>query len=183
MRLFLDEGERQLLARLGAGVSNVSVYRTGMYPTAVVFTVPDCSQIKLFATEEVIDSEFEVFPARASAGGVGDAPGMTMDWMVGLPVVRVSILRKSEWIEAADNETKALMLGGSEGATVQHEGKSQDIPAGALSEVSLDAGIEIEFDDGRTLLVATSMFPYALYVSGCDFSESSDAQIYERQSL
>ena len=183
MELDISDFERDLLSRIRNGVAEIRVYKAGLYPTVASFVLADGDLVTIRAREVGIAPKFEVFPISVSAELLAADPEQVIDCKDRSSGLSVSVLRKSEWSVATSLEDQAQMVGDPEGSTTQYEGKAIDVPSDPLNSVVLDAGVEITGPDGWSFIVATSMFPFALYVSDCDFSEAVDATVYERQEL
>ena len=179
----LDNTERELLSSLKDGLAEIRVYKAGLYPTAVSFVLNSGNIVTVRAIGEGVAPRFEVFPISVTAQVLSVEPEQVIDCGDHSDSLELAILRKAEWSVSSTQEEKSQMLGDTEGATTQYEGKASDIPKSAISHVSLDAGVEIRGADGWSFLIATSMFPFALYVSDCAFSESADPSIYDRLSV
>ena len=184
MKFELSEFERELLMSLREGIAQILIYKLGpLYPSLVSLTSQCGKTVTLGVREEYVGYRFEVFPLRVTDNKLSSKPDQIMECSNVNSHCTVSILQKSEWDEPASDETKAVMLGNPDGATTLYEGRASDIPDCAINQATLQAGIEITGDDGGRVLIATSMFPYSLYVSGCDFSEAFDPDVYERIKL
>lgn len=183
MQFELGEAEKQLLSCLKEGFSKILVYKTGRYPTAVSFVLENEKVVTVRSSEKAVAPCFEVFPIQVSEDVIRRDPEKVIECRNEGRDQKISILQKSDWTVPATEKDKARMLGDPDGSMVQFEGKSTDIPANALSNATLQAGLKIEGSDGWSFQVATSMFPYALYVSDCDFSESANSNVYESLEL
>jgi len=183
MDIEIEGGEKELLRTLKNGISKVLVYKSGLYPTAVSFLLEDGTTISIRVKEEHIADRFEVFPISITKDVPNAAPGQEFDGSEFTPNKGISILTKTEWDRPATANERQAMVGDTAGATVQTEGKLSDIPGNALNRVSLHAGIEIARNNKTPFIIASSMFPYALYVTDCDFSEQINDKFYDRENL
>ncbi|MFC4348126.1 hypothetical protein ACFO5Q_09745 [Kordiimonas lipolytica] len=176
MNLDLDAQELELLRRLKTDVSQISVYKTEPYPSAVSFELSNGGVVTLTARSEDVAPRFEVFPLQVTDRRIaGDA-----DLVIPCgKVARVEVLKKAEWDEPASSAVIEDLLGQADGATLQCEGGASDTPENAINRVRLDAGIRCRLADGKEFAVATSMFPFSLYVADCGFSEPLDLGIYD----
>lgn len=183
MSLKINQKELTLLRHLNGGVTRAHVFKSGLYPVAVSFEAANGGWVTLLAREVELSSRFEVFPVAISEGlyeGEPEQEIMTPELAHGCIV---SVLTKAEWDVPSTPEDKEAMLGDAQGATTQYEGKPSDVPPGELNFAILDAGVELRSMQGRAFLVATSMFPLALYVSNCEFSERVPDGAYDRLSV
>jgi hypothetical protein len=179
----LSTEERELLLSLRAGCIQILIYDVGRYPSAVSFILKDNKTVTIEAREESIAPRFEVFPISVSERVISSAPKRITECRPQKEQLEISILRKSEWSAPSNEDEKLQMIGESHNSTTQYEGKLGVVPSNAVNQATLDAGVEIKGEDGWSFYVATSMFPYALYVSDCDFSEPADLSIYDRIEL
>jgi len=174
--LELSDNEKSILRCLQKGIARIEVYKAGGYPDRVCLLSQGGTWLTLQVRCVDIGPRFEVFPISVSQNRP-ESSGMHEIDATGFngPCV-ITILRKSEWTTPCTEEEKRGLIGDASNATIQHEGSPEEAPEGS---VTLDAGIDIKDASGGRLLVATSMFPYALCVSGCDFSEIPPSEIYE----
>lgn len=183
MILEMSKTERNLLSSLKVGISQMLIFKVGLYPTSVSFRLKNNGVVTIGVKEEYLAPRFEVFPILVSEKVYRCEPETVIDLGKGIGAINVSILRKSEWDTPASDDVKSMAIGNTSNATSQCEGKLADVPSSAINQVTLDAGIEITGVTDRPILIATSMFPYALYVSDCKFSEPIDANIYDRVNI
>jgi len=183
MKFELSKKEKALLSNLQGGVSQIKIYESCGYPCRVTFVLLDGTSVTIGATEEHIFHKFEVNPASVSELQLCCDPKQIIDFNTGARPSAIFVLQKSDWVEGATDEEKVDLLGNPVGALSQSEGRAADIPENALGAVTFDAGVFIDFEHGESILVATSMFPFALYVSDCAFSEEADAEIYDHIRL
>ena len=183
MELQINDGEREQLSLIQSGVAEIRVYKAGLYPTVVSFFLADGNLVTIRAREVGIAPRFEVFPISVSAELLKVDAEQVIDCKDRSDDLSVFLLSKAEWSVPTSPEDQAQLLGDPKGSTTQYEGKAADIPADARDSVVYDAGIEIRNSDGWSFVVASSMFPFALYVSGCDFSEAVDGSLYNRLAI
>ena len=183
MEIEISDGERGQLSRIRNGVAEIRVYKAGLYPTVVSFVLADGDLVTIRAREVGIAPRFEVFPISVTAESLTAEPEQVIDCKDRSGDLSIAVLRKAEWSVPTSPEDQAQLVGDPEGSTTQYEGRAVDVPSDALNTAVLDAGVEIRNSDGWSFLVATSMFPFALYVSDCDFSEAIDATVYDRLEL
>lgn len=181
MTYTVSEKEKQALKRLRSGVSSVSIFQAGLYPTAVVFYFSDDSFVNLCARDVYVAPRFEVFPITVSDREITCEPDQVLDSDYFGEIIAVHVLSKTEWIVPSTEEDKAQMLGEASHANTQYEGRLTDVPPQATGVVTLDAGIEIQGASGKKFVVATSIFPFSLYVSDCSFSEPFDESMFDRK--
>ncbi len=179
----LSATEKTLLLSLKTGFSRILIYRSGLYPSIVSFVLESNKTVTIGAKGIDLAPRFEIFPITVAEKSTSTEPMQVIEHQIEDPHYEISILQKSEWEVPSSPTEKLQMLGEPRGSTTQYEGKLSDIPDTAINQATLHAGVEIRSDDGWSFLVATSMFPYALYVSNCDFSESADTSIYDRIEL
>jgi len=149
----------------------------------VTFEIKGGDKITLRARDVGIGPRFEVFPISVSEEEINEEPEIVIDGAPFKGKCTINILHKSEWSVSSSEEEKDQMVGDATFATTQTEGKESEIPNDAIDQVTLHAGIEIQVENGNSFIVATSMFPFALYVSNCEFSELVEPDIYERIKL
>jgi hypothetical protein len=183
MNFDISSEERLLLLSLKNGISAVKIYKSGLYPTVVTFILKTGKSVTIRAKEECVAHWFEVFPITISEQVLTSAPTLELEEPDFFPEIGLNILIKSEWTISANKEEKKQMMGSTEDAMVQFEGLPSEIPVNAKNQVTLQSGIEIYRKSGAPFIVASSMFPFALYVSNCDFSESVNETIYLREPL
>lgn len=183
MKFELSATEKKLLLSLKSGFSRILIYKSGLYPSLVSFVLENNKRVTIGAKGIDLTPRFEVFPIMVAEKTTGDGPMQVIERKSEDSHYELSILQKSEWDVPSSPTEKLQMLGESSRATTQYEGKISDIPDTAINQATLHAGVEIRSDDGWSFLVATSMFPYSLYVSDCDFSETADPSIYDRIDL
>ena len=179
MNIEINQEEIQLLSSLKKGIVKIKVYKSGLYPAVVTFVLANNKNITLRASEKGIAPRFEVFPITVSEELVNHEPEMEVNGAGFLNGCDVSLLQKAEWEVPANEADKNQMIGNTKGAMKQSEGRSSEIPKTAIHHVTLHAGIEIKDKLNNSFFVATSMFPFSLYVSNCNFSETIDPDIYE----
>lgn len=180
MHFEISKEEKILLLSLNSGISKVKIYKSGLYPSVVSFILKNGKTVTIRTKEEYVARWFEVFPISISEQDLSVSPEVELDGSDFSPEAGLYILSKSEWAVPANAEDKIKMIGNTEDAMVQSEGLASKIPPNANNQVTLHAGIEINKKSGVPFIVASSMFPYALYVSGCYFSELIDERIYDR---
>ena len=183
MKLEISEIERKLVLSLNEGIDRVNIYKCGLYPTVVTFILVNGNKVTFRARDEGIGVRFEVFPITVTEEDINGEPEKIIDGSYFKGKCNINLLEKSEWSVSSTEEEKANMVGNGALATTQHEGKESEIPSDAIEHVTLHAGVEILDENGKSFLVATSMFPFAFYVSNCEFSESANPNIYERIKL
>jgi hypothetical protein len=179
----LNNDERELISRIRNGISEIRIYKAGLYPTVVSFALVEDELVTIRAREAGVAPRFEVFPISATAEVIRGEPNQVVDCKSRSNNLSITLLRKAEWSVPTSAGEKAILLGDPKGSTTQTEGLAADIPSDALNSAVLDAGIEIRDPKGWSFQIATSMFPFALYVSNCDFSEDFDPAKYERQEI
>lgn len=182
MILKLSKTERILLRRLEDDMSQILIFGS-QYPSMVTFLLCNGEAISISAKGVDLAPRFEVFPLVVSEKRINAVPRKVIDLSNRSHQYQVSILRKSEWDVPSTIEERAQMLGESHGSTTQYEGKLSDIPNDATNRATLDVGIEIRCPNGWLFWAATSMFPFSLYVSECEFSEDGNPHIYDRIGL
>ena len=183
MKFELNEIERKLLISLNKGINKVEIYKCGLYPTVVTFVLAEGNKVTLRARGEEIAPRFEVFPISVSDEEINDEPEKIINGSYFEEISHISILQKSEWSVLSTDKEKQEMVGNTTNATTQYEGKESEIPNNAINHVTLHSGIEIVTKNNKSFLVSTSMFPFAFYVSNCEFSELVDPAIYEHIKL
>lgn len=124
--------------------------------------------------------KFEVFPILVTAEAPQGNPEQVIDCKGTSGDLSIAVLRKADWSVPTALKDRAQLLGDPVNSTTQYEGRATDVPSDALDSALVDAGVEVRSATNWSFLVATSMFPFALYVSDCDFSEAADSAIYER---
>lgn len=175
----LSDAERKLLLSLKEGFSQVLIYGSD-YPSIVSFVLANNRAVSIGVRCEDVGPRFEVFPITVTEEVLRLDSAKVVERRVENKPCRISILQKSNWSVPSSLEDKAQMMGETSGATTTYEGKSSDIPGAVIEQATLHAGVEIQCKDGWSFLVATSVFPYTLYVSDCESSESIDPEIYDR---
>jgi hypothetical protein len=183
MTLQISEEERDILRILESGIRRVQIFRNGLYPGTVSFESSQGRWVTIRARAVDLAPRFEVFPIAISNDPVKSEVHQEISTPEFAPGCGVSILSKGEWSVPSSPRDKETMLGDTNGATTQYEGRPSDAPSSALHSTVLDAGVELRTAQGQTFSVATSMSPFALYVSSCSFSEVSPISIYERSNL
>jgi len=183
LELEISDSEHEQLSSIRCGVSEIRVYKAGLYPTVVSFVLADGNLVTIRAREVGIAPRFEVFPISVSAESLTVDAEQVIDCKDRSGDLSISVLRKAEWSVPTSPEDQSQLVGDPEGSTTQYEGKAVDAPSDALNAAVLDAGVEIRSSDGWSFVVATSMFPFALYVSDCDFSEAIDATVYDKAEI
>lgn len=183
MPLFLGKEERSLVGILSRGASKALVYRVGQYPAAVSLLTTEGRCLTLYASQMKIADRFEIFPISIYEEGPSEDPDQEIPLQEFEQGCNVSILKKSEWDVPASEEDMKRYVGDAKGSTTQYEGRPSQAPDNSLHTVTFHAGIELRAPQGSNILIATSMYPYALYVSGCTFSEKIPHRIYERLEL
>lgn len=183
MKFEISKEEKRLLSSLKSGISKIKIYKFGLYPSVVSFTLINGKIVTIRAKEECVAHWFEVFPISISEQEMRNFPEYEMEGSDFSPENGVTILGKSEWTVPASDQDKSMMVGNTESAMVQFEGLASEISCNVINQVTLQTGIEISRKIGAPFIVASSMFPFALYVTDCDFSESIDEAIYERIKL
>ena len=179
----INSQERKLLLSLKNGIEEVNIYKSGIYPTVVIFRLVGGKKVTIRARDEGIAPRFEVFPISVSEEEINGEPDQVIGGLHFSGNCNIYILQKSEWSINSSEDEKEGLIGNPTGATTQYEGRSSEIPAHAINQATLHAGIKVEGKSGQSLIVATSMFPFALYVTDCEFSESVDENIYESEIL
>ena len=179
----LNDEERERLSSLQAGLSEIRIYKEGLYPSVVSFVTKAGINVTVRAKDEDVAPRFEVFPITVSGSTLNVEPEQTLDCTAFSDDLELVILRKAEWSTPSTPDEQSQLLGDPKGATTQHEGNVSCMPESSVNYAILDAGLEIRGLGGRSFLIATSMFPFALYVSDCAFSESFDASIYDRLGI
>lgn len=173
----LSKDELNLIKELYEGFTNILIYKTVNSPSYVSFVLNNGSIVTLGVRDEYIADKFEVFPICIKNIIFKEKPEINIDDFG--EIKNIFILQKSEWsISSIDNEN-IQYVGNIANATTSYEGREQDIPNEAINHVSLHAGLAIENTEGSVFLVASSMFPFALRVSNCNFSEPIDKSIYD----
>jgi hypothetical protein len=183
LELQISDCEREQLSLIQSGVAEIRVYKASLYPTVVSFFLADGNLVTVRARGVGIAPRFEVFPISVSAELLKVDAELVIDCKDHSGDLSIFLLSKAEWSVPTTPEDQAQLLGDPEGSTTQYEGKADDIPANALDSAVYDAGIEIRSSDGWSFIVASSMFPFALYVSNCDFSEAVDGSLYDRLTI
>jgi hypothetical protein len=183
LELQISDGEREQLSRVRLGVAEIRVYKAGLYPTVVSLVLANGDLVTIRTREVGIAPRFEVFPISVSAELLKVEAEQVIDCKDHSGDLSVFLLSKAEWSVPTSPEDQAQLLGDPEGSTTQYEGQAADIPTDALDSTVFDAGIEIRSSDGWSFVVASSMFPFALYVSDCDFSEAVDGSVYDRLEI
>ena len=175
----LSETEQDLLLSLKEGFSKILIYKIGLYPSAVSFVLASNKTVTVRARQEDVAEGFEVFPLDVSDLVIGREPEEAICIDDANKPLSLSILQKSEWDIPSCGTEKEHMIGNPDSATTQYEGKFSDIPQDAINSATLHAGLRVDYADGKSFSVASSMFPHALYVSDCDFSETIDSTVYD----
>jgi hypothetical protein len=183
MHFEISKEEKALLLSLSLGIEKIKIYKSGLYPSVVSFILINGKTVTIRIKEEYVAHWFEVFPITVSEQNLSVSPEIELDGSDFSPELGVNILSKSEWTVAANPEDKSKMVGETLGAMVQSEGLTSEIPSNANNQATLHAGIEITKKSGMPFIVASSMFPYALYISNCSFSEQIDEGIYDRAQI
>ncbi|BAJ03624.1 hypothetical protein [Shewanella violacea] len=180
MHFEISKEEKTLLLSLNSGISKVKIYKGGSYPSVVSFILKNGKTVTICIKEEYVAHWFEVFPISISEDNLSVSPEIVLDGADFSPEVGLNILSKAEWTVPANAEEKTKMIGETEGAMVQSEGLASEIPSNANNQATLHAGIEINKKSGIPFIVASSISPYTLYVSDCNFYEPFDERIYDR---
>ncbi len=183
MKFEINEIERKLLLNLKKGIEGVNIYKSGIYPIAVTLVLAKGRRITLRARNEGIGPRFEVFPICVSEEEISVEPNKIIDGSYFSGECNISVLQKSEWSVVSSEEEKLKSVGNTDNATTQYEGRYSEIPEDAVNHVTLHTGIEVKCDGGYSFIVATSMFPFALYVTDCEFSELVEKDIYASINL
>ena len=155
----------------------------GAYPSAVSFVLNNNEIITIKGKGKDVAPRFEVFPIAVTNELFSSDPEQVIEIENNNKCLQIEKLQKCEWEIPSSKNEKELTFGDSTNATSQYEGRCEDMPNNAINQAILDAGIRIKSNEDGTFVVATSMFPFSLYVSECEFSESFDLSIYEYKSL
>lgn len=182
--LLLSEQERRCLAGLIGKDVAFSVHKVRPYPGAVTVSVGGKAVLRLAARSVDIARKFEVFPMSVEPDPLALRyhDGSTDPYSFGR-VEKIAILRTTNWLEPASADDQRGLFGDTGGATSQSEGRSADAPEDARDQACFDAGVYLISTGGKEYAVATSIFPFSLYVSDCDFSEPLDLGIYDKVPL
>ena len=175
--------ERELLSRVQLGIAEIRIYKSGLYPSGVSIVLANDDLITIGLREVDLSPRFEVFPISVSSELFDVSADQVIDCRDHSYDLSIFLLSKAEWSVPTTPEDQAQLLGDPKGSTTQYEGQKADIPRDALNFAVYDAGIELRGVGDWSFVVASSMFPFALYVSGCDFSEDFDGSIYDRSEV
>lgn len=183
MILELSAAEKLLLTKVSAGISRILIFKEGAYPSAVSFELVGNEIITIRAKGVDVAPKFEVFPITVTNEMVNSAPEQVFELDGNIKIGQIEVLQKYEWDIPLKQDEKEKTFGNSENATLQCQGKSADIPNNAINQIKLDAGINLKNNENWAFSVATSMFPFSLYVSDCESSENFDLSIYDYKTL
>ncbi len=180
MNIEISDKEKALLLSLENGISSVKVYKWGLNPTVVSFVLQNGRTVTLRTREVGVAHWFEVFPMTISESELNETPDLEIDGSHFSTAKGITILSKSEWTLPLSDKDKEQLLGDTNGATEQTEGLESEIPSNALNHATFHAGVEICRKSDSPFIVASSIAPFALYVTDCDFSEPVNGKIYDR---
>ncbi|MEM6543256.1 MAG: hypothetical protein AAF680_00030 [Pseudomonadota bacterium] len=169
MRTALDAAE--------AGVTRVGIYGGHVAHSGCNWCLLDLSDgasLRLFATEQTVQPGFEVFSISVS---LDQPPTEHLIWyeveFVGPLTVRV--LETEEWLDPQRSTVGAV----GNSPTLQVRGAPGSAPQSAVAICSYPGGLELSDEAGRSLFVATSMFPYAIHVEGLADDDGVSRDDYE----
>ena len=184
LELRISDGERELLSRVQLGIAEIRIYKSGLYPSGFSIVLANDDLITIGLREVDLSPRFEVFPISVSSELFDVSADQVIDCRDHSYDLSIFLLSKAEWSVPTTPEDQAQLLGDPKGIHYAVRGaKKPTFHAMPLNFAVYDAGIELRGVGDWSFVVASSMFPFALYVSGCDFSEDFDGSIYDRSEV
>jgi hypothetical protein len=179
MNYTITHTEKESIRKLKEiGISEIWIYKSHSYVTAVTFLLVDETHISLKPQDRHVEGRFEVFVISAENRRIDTEPVKKLEAAHYSNVNNVSILSKCDWEVPTSNTDKEELLGDPVGSTTVFEGREVDMPKDVLNFQKYDAGIRIDFEEGAPFYVVTG-YPFELAISDNLSLSQIDESIYE----
>ncbi|MHB0936713.1 MAG: hypothetical protein ACYDCO_09900 [Armatimonadota bacterium] len=164
----ITEESRRSLGELNQGVVGMGLAPIEKYPSDCYFALPAGGFIHISCEAHDLEWKFEVFSIVAER--VSSCPCQIMPSQNWSQKNEIFLLRTEEWL---DSEEVAGRFWGQH-PVVQRRNKPGTILESASAQCIVDVGIALVNNQGHSFIIAASIFPLALYVTGCSTEEEFD---------